>query len=419
MSFLYGHILTKLISVSFFKLVYTNAVFRCKMKTGNKWHRSIAGMPFQNTGRKGDLMYENIQEGQYLIKLISSAINNTPLKMPADDLNWDNLYHLASFHNVANTAYYSLLKFPDSSIIPKNIWEKFSADAKKFSALEALQHFEIRQVLLQFERNKIFCTPLSGYMMKPLYPRPDMRYSATLDLFIHAAEKEAVDKLMASLGYSSIRSTNTTVTYFKAPNMTIQFCTLLLPGNSKYHTYFDEVIKTFLRPEKGLQYIHTMTKEDFYIYLITYLAHEYTAGGASIRSILDIWMYLKRYNSILNRELISGELNKLNLGLFSFYMEELAWIWFGGGETFHNQSLYEKMEQQIFSLTKPAAAKETLSNAEAKPMPADEQEKIFLSLDVMADRYPILQKMPFLLPIFWLTRLSFVLLSKAVPPKKD
>lgn len=370
-------------------------------------------------------MYENIQEGQYLISLLSSAINNAPLKKPADDLDWEKLYSLASFHNVANTAYYSLLRFPNPEVIPKDIWSKFSADAKKFSALEALQHFEVRQILLRFERNKIFCVPLTGYRMKALYPRPDMRYVAAIDLLIKDVQEGKVTEVMNTLGYSVIRSTDTTISYFKAPNMTVEVCTSLLPGNNEYHDYFQGIIENNLRAEKGLTYIHTLSKEDFYIYMVTYLAHKYAAGGSGIRSILDIWIYLKRYNPTLNREFIAAELNKLNLGLFSFYIEELAWIWFGGGMTFSNHSLYEEMEQHIFScgigenfdVGEPAT--DLPSSESNKPLSSDERTKIFPNLEVMSDRYPILHKMPFLLPVYWLVRLSGILLTKMLKPKKD
>lgn len=367
-------------------------------------------------------MYENIQEGQYLIKLLSSAINNIPLKLPSDDLDWDKLYHLASFHNVANIAYYSLLKFPNPAIIPKDIWLKFSSDAKKFSALEALQHFEVRQVLLRFEQNQVCCVPLNGYIMKQLYPRPDMRYVASMDLLIKEEEKALVHTVMDSLGYAPLRSTKTSITYFKAPNMTIELYTSLLPKNNEYYSYFDGIVRNNLRKEKGLNYIYTLTKEDFYIYMVTFLAHKYAAGDSGIRSILDIWIYLKRYNPILNREVIAMELNKLNLGLFSFYVEELAWIWFGGGITFSNQSLYEEMEQHIFScgigdhfdIGEPA--KDMPSSSKA-PLPDKERTAMFPNLDIMSDRYPLLKKMPFLLPVFWLARLSGALLTKVLHPR--
>ncbi len=130
----------------------------------------------------------------------------------------------------------------------------------------------------------------------------------------------------------------------------------------------------------------------------------------------------------MDRELIAKELNKLNLGIFSFYIEELAWIWFGGAENLTNQTLYEEMEQHIFSYgvgehfalsEESAAAKVSVSGTDDRQLSSDEREKIFPGLDIMSNRYPILQKMPFLLPIFWLARLSGILLSKTIRPKKD
>lgn len=370
-------------------------------------------------------MYENIQEGQYLINLLSAAINNAPLKQPADDLDWANLYRLASFHNVANTAYYSLMRFPNPEVIPKDILGKFTSDAKTFSALEALQHFEARQILLRYERNKIFCVPLSGYTLKALYPRPDMRHNASIELLIRDEEKEQAHEVMVALGYTLARSTDTTISYTKEPNVTIELCTSLVPQSNEYYDYFCGIIENNLIKEKGLHYIHAFSKEDFYIYMVTYLAHKYAAGGAGIRSILDIWIYLKRYNPILNREYIAAELNKLNLGLFSFYIEELAWIWFGDGVSFSNQSLYEEMEQHIFSseigehfeIDEPADDLPSV-NAVA-PLSTDERTRLFPTLDVMSERYPILQKMPFLLPMYWLVRLSGLLLTNVLKPKKD
>lgn len=371
-------------------------------------------------------MYENIQEGQYLIKVLSAAINNTTLKPPADELDWEKLYRLATFHNVSNAAYYGLLKLQDTSIVPKEILSRFSADRKKFSSLEALQHFEVRQILLRFERNQVFCLPLSGYVMKTVYPRPDMRFVSTISLLVKTQDKQLAHALMENLGYSQVRSTDISVSYFKAPNINIELYTSLLPESNEYHDYFTGMLENNLHKEKGVQYIHALSKEDFYIYLVTYLAHKYAAGGSGIRSILDIWIYLKRYGSILDRDFISTELNKLNLGLFSFYIEELSWIWFGDGVSFSNQPLYAEMEQHIFScgvgehfdIKTPAT---DMPSATTKPLPTNERVKLFPPLDIMSDRYPILKKMPFLLPVYWLARLSGVLLSKVIfnKSKKD
>lgn len=379
-------------------------------------------------------MYDNILEGQYLIKLLASAINNTPVVAPPKDLDWVKLYRLASFHSVANTAYYSLLHFPDQTTIPETIYNKFSTTAKKFSAQEALQHFEVRQILLQFEQSQIFCVPLSGHVMKSLYPRPDMRYMSNVELLIKEEDKSIIHSIMTSLGYNLIRSTDFNYSYFKSPNISIELSTSLMPKNNELYDYFNGIVQN-LSPKKGFNYIHAMDKEDFYIFSLTWLAQHYAAGGAGIRSILDIWVFLSHYSPILNREFVAMELNKLNLGLFSFYIEELAWIWFGGGDSFSNKGLYQEMESYIFSCsvggdvsqqvaqepTKQAKTSHVKQVAEEPKMDDAERRRLFPNLDAMSMRYPILKNMPFMLPIFWLIRIACSLLSRNLhlPPVSE
>lgn len=117
-----------------------------------------------NTG--GILMYDNISEGQYLIKLLGTAINNSQLDCPQEDFSWNKLFMLASFHSVANTAFYGLQKLSNNSVVPDDIFENFSSIANKYSAIESLQQYEIRQIFQRFEQNQIFCVPLDGHVIK-------------------------------------------------------------------------------------------------------------------------------------------------------------------------------------------------------------------------------------------------------------
>lgn len=54
---------------------------------------------------------------------------------------------------------------------------KFKSDYKKGMAKEATQHITVEQILKTFEENHIACMPLKGYLVKYLYPQPDMRLS--------------------------------------------------------------------------------------------------------------------------------------------------------------------------------------------------------------------------------------------------
>lgn len=190
---------------------------------------------------------------------------------------------------------------------------------------------------------------------------------------------------------------------------------------------------------KGLHFVGSLSSEDFYVYTLAHLAHLYAAGGAGIRSVLDIWVLLKRLSLTLDREYIDHQLSQLNLQLFAFYMEEFAKIWFDGKledkddneiynhisthlfENYRSQT-FQKFSERMNELSKDNSAgknqtttKKTDTNKDNESAQGDNsiaKEKVFLPMREMKEKYPILDKMPFLLPIYWLIRIVSVVILK-------
>lgn len=361
-------------------------------------------------------MYQNIDEGEYLIKLLSAAINNTAIDLPPENLQWDKIYALAAFHSVANTAFYGIQKLPTTGTIPNTVLDAFSSSAFKSSAIESLQHFEIRQIFQRFEQNQIFCIPLDGHIIKKYYPRPDMRYISTLILYIKENEKNKIHTILNSLGFSLVRTGTGKSTYLNDSNVALELRTSFIPEKPEYNEYFEEKAKNIIF-KKNLKFIGQLKSEDFYVYTMTQLAHLYSTGGAGIRSVLDIWVLLKRLVPILDREYINKELSKLDLSLFAFYMEEFSRVWFGGQTKESDNGVYEEMLNHIFENYKTNVLDKSLSATEKKEETEEtdktpKKEKIFLPLSEMKQSYPILEKMPFMLPIFWVVRLVSVIAKR-------
>ncbi len=355
-------------------------------------------------------MHDNISEGQYLIKLLASAINNSPIDYPSGNFSWNDLFTLASFHSVANTAFYGLQKLPDASIIPEDIYEQFASAANKYSAMESLQQFETRQIFQRFEQNKIICIPLDGYIIKGYYPRPDMRYISTLDLLINQSDKNKIHIVLNSLGYTLVNNTNDRINYLKNGNINLSLRTSLLPEKPEFSQYFSDIVNN-TENKNGLKYINQLNAENFYVYTMAQLAHLYSSGGAGIRSVLDIWVLLKRLSPTFDREYIDKQLNKLNLQLFAYYMEEFSKIWFDTQYKNKNDNeIYEQMRSHLLEDYKCQTYKSfnqetNMSYINNKSSETIDKTTVFPPLDHMKEVYPILTKMPFLLPIFWLVRL--------------
>lgn len=359
-------------------------------------------------------MYQDIDEGEYLIKLLGAAINNTAIDLPPDSLQWDKIYALAAFHNVANTAFYGIQKLPTTGTIPGDILEAFSNAAFKSSAIESLQHFEMRQIFQRFEQNQIFCIPLDGYIIKKYYPRPDMRYISTLILFINKNDKNKIHTILNSLGFSLVRTGDSKSTYLNDSNVALELRTSLIPEKPEYNDFFEEKKKNIVF-KKNLKFVGQLKAEDFYIYTMVQLAHLYSSGGAGIRAVLDVWVLLRRVLPMLDKEYINSELSKLDLSLFTFYMEEFSRVWFGGQTKESDNGVYEEMVNHIFENYQTNVLDKVLTDEDSGKKAKSEKQKkeiIFLPLNEMKRAYPILEKMPFMLPIFWVVRLVTVMVKR-------
>ncbi|SPF35024.1 hypothetical protein SBF1_1450002 [Candidatus Desulfosporosinus infrequens] len=79
---------------------------------------------------------------------------------------------------------------------------KFHVDCKKAVVIEATQHITVEQVLQTFEEYQITCMSLKGFLIKYLYPQPDMRMMADIDILFKNEQTESVKQLMLRLGFT-------------------------------------------------------------------------------------------------------------------------------------------------------------------------------------------------------------------------
>jgi len=172
--------------------------------------------------------------GSYLIALLASILKGeSPPPMPAG-LPMDKLYQLAAWHNVANMAYYGLLKL--DPLPPESILKSFKQARSKALAKEARQEFEVQQILAAFEEKQLKHMPLKGFIIKHLYPQPDMRLMADVDILVEADKLKAAREIMLTLGYTSVHEGGNHDVYHKMPVMNIELHRALIAKS--YHDLY-------------------------------------------------------------------------------------------------------------------------------------------------------------------------------------
>ncbi len=349
-------------------------------------------------------------ESHYLIHLLSSVLRDTQPQNPPDKLDWENLYRFAAWHGVSNMACYGVNRLTCDSRPPQDILEKFENDRKKAVAREATQHIAVKKILEAFEEKGITCILLKGCLVKYLYPRPDMRMMADIDIYFKTEQAEKIKKIMLEQGYTAKHRGGNHDVYYRQPFMNIEMHRRLISEDSPYNDYLNKTWeRAALKP--GNRYTYELSHEDFFIYLLIHLTKHYANGGTGIRSFLDIWVYKERYKDEMDWDYIQAELNEINFQDFAENIFGLCEVWFGNAGS---NVLYDEMTEYVscsgvYGIRKHAVVssmgiKSSKKHSVRMAKWLYSLRLFFPPLDVMKIQFPFLERMHSLLPACWVLR---------------
>ncbi|TEB07088.1 hypothetical protein Psch_00630 [Pelotomaculum schinkii] len=347
-------------------------------------------------------------EQKYLIHLLSSVLHDAQPQSPRSHLDWEKLHRQSVRHGVANMVFYGLNRLDADGQPPQDVMEKFRKEYKRAMAKEATQHIAVDQLLRSFEENGIACMPLKGCLIKYLYPKPDMRLMADIDIFFKTEQAEKVKQTMQGQGYTVKHQGGNHDVHYREPYMNIEMHRRLISENSPYSGYLDKTWdRAVLKP--GCKYTYQLSCEDFYIYLLIHLTKHYAGGGTGIRSFMDIWVYRRRYKDEMDWDYIEAELDKVSLREFAENICGLGEVWFGSRQS---NALYEEMTEYIFSSGAYGTRKHSIISspgirADKKILPSKHaywMKLFFPPVEILKNPYPFLTARPFLLPACWVLR---------------
>ncbi len=348
-------------------------------------------------------------EGSYLIALLSAVLHNKiPPPLPPE-LDLERLYKLAAWHSVANMACYGLNRL--EPMPAPDIMKQFREARNKCLAREARQELEVKLILSSLEEKQINHMPIKGYIIKNLYPQPDMRMMADVDILVEVDQLEKAGEAMLSLGYTAEHTGGNHDVYYKRPVMNIELHrALITESNSKLYAYFGSGWDR-TRPIAGSSYRYEMSNEDFYIYMLAHMAKHYRGGGTGIRSVMDVWVYNRHYKDKLDWNYINAELEKAGLYSFARSVQELSEQWLDGKAAKEiNQDMGAFiLANGTYGTTRNAAMNKFIQGKKDDDSFTLAKVKyalriLFPNRQHMTILFPILHKLPFLLPLFWALR---------------
>lgn len=277
------------------------------------------------------------------------------------------------------------------------------------------QMTKVNSLFREFETAGVDYLPFKGCVMKSLYPKPELRIMGDADILIRLPQYERIKPILEKLGFIMHTESDCELIW-TCPDLYLELHKCMVqPTHREYYSYFGEGWNRAVRMD-GHRY--TFSAEDMYIYLFMHFAKHYRSGGIGCRHVLDIWMY-RRANPEMNESYVNRELEKLNLRQFHAHFLRMLDVWFGDGQA---DEITRFIEKRIFSGGSWGNAEDYKIAVELarRKQPGNLRHSrtkytlwlLFPPLAQMRKKYPLLERLPFLLPVMWVVRGMTVLLRK-------
>ena len=271
-----------------------------------------------------------------------------------------------------------------------------------------VQVSELKKIVESFEVAGIKNQPMKGSCMKYMYPTPEMREMSDIDILIDADRMQEAGKKLTELGYKKYSEAVHHDEYSKPPYMIVEAHCAMYDKNADAGQY--NYFKSFSRATlcEGMKYTYEFNINDFYVYMLAHMAKHFYLAGCGVRNLVDIYVYLEKYGTQLDRAYIKKELEKCGIYDFSQHVEELAYTWLEGRKStpFLDDLFQYMLDCGLFGKQENALWHKFAKNKNNKKVTKLQLKRMyyFPSVAYLSEDYPWLERLPFLLPLAWVIR---------------
>ena len=404
--------------------------------------------------------------GEYFIRLVrfgASGGEGLPPEKP-EEVSWRDILLLSEKHSLAALTYSALSRLekkPDGETA-----EQWEHAYRVCVHADIQQEFAWEEIKERFSEQGIKFLPLKGILLKSLYPEPAFRSMGDLDILYEEKNFEKIKTLMRESGYeyrTESAGSNHQI-FFRPPVTKVELHRALLNDTSPFAEYYKGVWRRALPTAEP--FVCRLSREDEYIFLLIHGHKHFSGAGSGVRTVLDFWLYLKRYGKELDRKYIAAELSRaqeIARQSASPHAQEIACQSASPSmqetsQTAKSENLRNTDPETAFNPFEEAASDMIVETAAETEAPLEEFEKtlereislwfsaenptldetgvallsdgvygrieklwerklqekgkfkyfaerLFPPYKVMKQRFTLLEKLPFLLPFFWIWRL--------------
>ena len=353
---------------------------------------------------------------KYFFELLSNYIYGKPPEYN-DEISWDKIFNIAHKHSLSGVIYNMFKKQEKISNISKSLIAKEQVNYWTQIQKSINNDYEMKKVLETLSLKEIPHVLMKGYIIKNLYPDPDLRSMGDIDFLVKEEDIDKVHEVLVTLlGYEHLKTVRAVRNYGKVGiNLEVHTSIFYDDISEKidYQGYFSRAWDNVILKEGNFTYEFNI--EYHLIFLIAHLAKHLYNEGCGVRMFLDIALYIKHYKDEFDWDYFWKEINKIELEKFTKNIFCLCSYWFKVETKEENLYLEEDFFENItkYVLNSGTFGKTVENDMLNRYRREKENPKkkntnfamIFPKTEVLANEFYYLQKYKFLYPIAWINRL--------------
>lgn len=353
---------------------------------------------------KGMDKEEYRKNAHLMLYLASCAVNSVapgPEKMREIDL--EQLFKVCESHVLTAVTAYAL----ETAGIQDHA---FTQAKEKAIRKNILLDAERSALLKRLEAEHIWYMPLKGAILKDWYPKLGMRQMSDNDILCDKEYRKRIREIMQEAGFTLEKSKINVEEYSKKPvhNFEMHFDLFTEYNQGKIYSYY-ETVKDRLIRDAQCQYGYHFSVEDFYLYMTAHEYKHYAEGGTGVRSLLDVYILMRKFGDTLDMQYIAAEAEKMGIAAFEKQNRELAMQLFGSHSLTDEQM--QQLDYYIFSGAY-GTFEHSGKNRVERAMQGNGSsaklrylfQRLFPPMDKIRTGYPFFYQHKWLIPVLWLIR---------------
>lgn len=334
------------------------------------------------------------------IKILRSELTETELdasvkvQLTPDVIS--ALYSLSNRHDLAHIVFYSLHKCGLQN--DDSMYSKFNRRAIMSVYRNEQIKYAYNQICDIFNKESIPYISLKGLVIRPYYPQESMRTSCDIDILVREENLEAAIDALVKKGFKCGERNYHDISLFSDANVHLELHFNIQENIDK----LDAVLKDawqYAKLTDGSRY--EFTDEFFVFHMFAHMSYHFLGGGCGIKSLMDIWVMEHRMG--VTYECAREFLDKAGIYRFAAEISKLAEICFSDKP---KDGFSDKILSYIFSggIYGTSQNKIAVKKSKNKSTIIYSLQRLFMPYKSMVITYPILKKLPILLPFCWVAR---------------